>query len=485
MWKWRELLWLSDVQRRRCDVGVAVALTAGMVVEATGGRLVKGESSRTFAGVGSDTRSLMAGALFVALRGDRYDAHDFLADAVTAGAAGLLVEREPSHIAPETVVIVVPDTLLALQALARAVRLASGARVIAITGSAGKTTTKEVTADLLAAGGLRVFRNRGNLNNHIGLPLSLIELAAGFDVAVVELGMNHAGEIRTLVSIAEPDVRVWTNVGDAHVGHFGSREAVASAKAEILERVTPQVVVVANADDPLVARHLRASQVRRVTFGESVDADVRATDVRDHGFDGVRARVYAGGDAVEVHVPLPGRANLSNALAAIAVAREFGVPSDVYARALERLQPVARRGASFRREDAARIIDDSYNASPAALEAALSALAATPASGRRVAVVGEMRELGSLADELHEACGRAIARAGVSLLVAIGGSPVDALVRGAIDGGVPPSSIHRFADSVSAADAVGALVEPDDLVLIKGSRGTRTDLVADRLKAVA
>lgn len=462
-----------------------MALTAGMVVEATGGRLVTGAASSTFAGVSTDTRSLCAGALFVALRGDRYDAHDFLAQAVDAGATGLLLEREPAHPHPGTVVIVVPDTLVALQALARAVRLASGARVVAITGSAGKTTTKEVTADLLAAGGFRVFRNRGNLNNHIGLPLSLIELAAGFDVAVVELGMNHAGEIRTLVSIAEPDVRVWTNVGDAHVGHFGSREAVASAKAEILEHAAPHVVVVANADDPFVSAHVREARVRRVTFGEAADADVRATDVLDRGFDGVRARVRVGDDTVAVNVPLPGRANLSNALAAIAVAREFGVRSDVYARALDRLEPVARRGASFRREDDARIIDDSYNASPAALEAALSALAATPASGRRVAVVGEMRELGSLADDLHEACGRAIARAGVSLVIAIGGAPTDALVRGAIAGGLSASAVHRFADSASAADAVAALIQPGDLVLVKGSRGTRTDLVADRLKAVA
>ncbi len=462
-----------------------MALTAGMVAEATGGRLVKGEPARTFAGVASDTRALGAGALFVALRGERFDAHDFLADAIRAGAAGLLVEAAPDGTAADIVVIVVPDTLVALQALAGAVRRASGARVVAITGSAGKTTTKEVTADLLAAGGFRVFRNRGNLNNHIGLPLSLIELAAGFDVAVVELGMNHAGEIRTLVSIAQPDVRVWTNVGDAHVGHFGSRESVAAAKAEILEHAGPDVAVVANADDALVMAHVRASAVRRVTFGETAAADVRATEVVDRGFDGVRARVKTGEDTLDVQVPLPGRANLSNALAAIAVARWFGVDAGAIEPALRRLQPVARRGSSFRRDDGTRVVDDSYNASPAALEAALSALAATPASGRRVAVVGEMLELGELADTLHEACGRAVVRAGVSLLVAVGGTSADAIARGAMDEGLPPASVRRFADSASAANAIAQLVQPGDLVLVKGSRGTRTDLIADRLKAVA
>lgn len=465
-------------------MAMAVALTVAMVAEATGGRLANGDPGRTFTGVATDTRTIAPGSLFVALRGERFDAHDFLADAIHGGAIGVLVETAPD--APgAAAVIVVPDTLVALQALARAVRRASGARVVAITGSAGKTTTKEVTADLLAAGGFRVHRNRGNLNNHIGLPLSLIELAAGFDVAVVELGMNHAGEIRTLVAIAEPEIRVWTNVGDAHVGHFGSREAVADAKAEVLEHAGPRAVVVANADDPLVMARVAAGTVRRITFGESTGADVRATAVDDRGFDGVAARVASGGDEADVHVPLAGRANLSNVLAAIAVAGECGVPLATIAPALAALRPVARRGVSYRLGRDIRVVDDSYNASPAALDAALSALAVTPAGGRRVAVVGEMLELGASADRLHEASGRSVARAGVSLLVAIGGVAVDALVRGAVEAGLPAGCVHRFIDSATAAAAIGQIVTSGDLVLVKGSRGIRTDLVVDRLRAVA
>jgi UDP-N-acetylmuramoyl-tripeptide--D-alanyl-D-alanine ligase len=460
-----------------------VVVTAGLVVEATGGRLVSGDPTAVFDGVSTDTRALVPGALFVALKGDRFDAHAFLAQALAGGVAGLLVSEPPADCA-HAAVIVVPDTLVALQALARAVRRASGARVVAITGSAGKTTTKEVTADLLEAR-YRVFRNRGNLNNHIGLPLSLIELRHGPDVAVVELGMNHAGEIHTLVGIAEPDVRVWTNVGDAHIGHFGSREAVAAAKAEILDLPVSGGVVVANADDALVMRHVRASSMRTTTFGEAPDADVRATDVVDRGFDGTSANVQTSAGPLQLDVPLPGRAHLHNVLAAVAVAMELDVDRAAIQSRVAGLRPVARRGATARLANGTRVVDDSYNASPAAVRAAIAALAATPTDGRRVLVLGDMLELGTQSQPLHRQCGAAAADAGVDVLVTIGGADADAVARGAIEHGLSPDRVHRFADSLGAAAAVAALVQPGDLVLIKGSRGTRTDLVADRLREVA
>jgi UDP-N-acetylmuramoyl-tripeptide--D-alanyl-D-alanine ligase len=460
-----------------------VIVTAALVAEATGGRIVAGAATAAFDGVSTDTRALAPGSLFIALRGDRFDAHDFLPQALAGGVAGLLVETPPADAAGATV-IVVPDTLRALQALARTIRRASGARVIAITGSAGKTTTKEVTATLLEAR-YRVYRNRGNLNNHIGLPLSLIDLRHGPEVAVVELGMNHAGEIRTLVDIAEPDVRVWTNVGDAHIGHFGSREAVADAKAEILEHATADTVVVANADDPLVMAHVSRARMRRLTFGESASADVRATGVEDRGFDGVSADVATPAGPLHLRVPLPGRAHLSNVLAAVTVAVDMRVDRQAIEARVAALAPVARRGASTRLPDGTRVVDDSYNASPAATMAALQALAATPAAGRRIAVIGDMLELGDSSKALHRACGRTAADAGVDVLVAIGGDDADALAAGAREGGLAGDRIHRFVDSRQAADAIAALIAPGDLVLVKGSRGTRTDLVVDRLKEVA
>jgi UDP-N-acetylmuramoyl-tripeptide--D-alanyl-D-alanine ligase len=457
----------------------ALVLTAGIVATATGGRLIAGASSREFHGVSTDSRTIAPGALFVALRGDRFDGHKFVAGALARGAAGVLASAPVSAIA--VAVISVPDTLEALQRLGHDIRRRSGARVVAITGSAGKTSTKEVTAELLGTRYV-VFRNRGNLNNHIGLPLSLTELAAGQDVAVVELGMNHPGEIRTLVGIAEPDVRVWTNVGDAHIGFFGSREAIARAKAEILERATPSTVVVANADDPLVMSHVGTFTGRRVTFGESPAADIRASQVVDRGFDGTTAEIVTPVGRAQFTVPLAGRAQLSNVLAATAVALEFKIPlEDVVAR-VKTLAPVARRGAITTLPSGARLVDDSYNASPAAVSMMLAALAATPTSGRRIAVLGEMLELGDQAIALHDASGRAAARAGVDVLVVIGGPPADGLAAGASAAGLDRSRIHRFADSASAAEPVARLVAPGDLVLVKGSHGTRTDIVADRLK---
>lgn len=461
-----------------------VALTAAMVAEATRGRVAAGDPETRFTGVSTDTRTIAPGTLFVALRGDRFDAHEFVADAVRGGATGVLVTSVPGG-ALDVVVIVVPDTLRALQHLGRAIRRASGTPVVAITGSAGKTTTKEITAALLAAGGLNVYRNPGNLNNHIGLPLSLTQLTAGYDVAVVELGMNHEGEIRALVALAEPDVRVWINVGDAHVGHFGSRGKVADAKAEILEDARAETLLVANADDGLVTARIAAFAGRTVTFGESAGADIRATRVADRGFDGVDAHVATRSGEIDITLPLPGRVNLSNVLAAIAVAIEFNVPLARMTTRIAALTPVARRGWSVVLPSGVRVVDDSYNASPAAVEATLTALGRTPVGGRRVAVIGEMLELGSSSEALHAACGQVAARAGVDVLVAIGGRAAEALADGAVRGGLAPACVHRFADSESAAEAVHGLVAPGDVVLVKGSRGTRTDVVVDRLMAVA
>ncbi len=464
---------------------VEIALTAGYVAEASGGRLVCGDPTRVFDTVSTDSRALAGdarkGALFVALKGPNFDGEMFVPELVTGGVAGVLT----TSAVPEgsaTAVIRVDDTLRALQKIARSVRRASGAKVIAITGSAGKTTTKEMTADLLAAK-FNVLRNAGNLNNHIGVPLSLLELRLGADIAVLELGMNHADEIRSLVAISEPDVRMWLNVGDAHIGHFGSRDAIADAKSEILDQATASTLLIANADDTLVAARTRQFPGRTITFGLSDRADVRATNVSDHGFDGTRSDLSIGGVSVSLRVPLPGHANLMNALAAIAAASSCGVGIEDTASRISEMRAVARRGAVIALASGARIVDDSYNASPAAMQLALSSLKATPAS-RRVAVLGEMRELGSLSHDLHFECGVA-AEAAADMLIAIGGADADALADGAAHAGLAGKSILRFSDSSAAADALPALVRAGDLILVKGSRGTRTDIVADRLKGGA
>jgi UDP-N-acetylmuramoyl-tripeptide--D-alanyl-D-alanine ligase len=457
-----------------------VPLSATDVANATRGRISQGDAAAAIGRISIDSRALQAGDLFVAIKGDRFDGHAFVSDAIRAGAIGAMVHESPAATAAATAIVIeVDDTTRALQDLAREVRRRSGAKVVAITGSAGKTTTKEVTADFLSAR-FTVFRNKGNLNNHIGLPLSLLELRSRPDVAVVELGMNHAGEIRTLVAIAEPEVRVWINVGDAHIGHFGLRDAVADAKAEILEGATPATVVVANADDPLVMKHVSGTSARVLTFAERAAANIRASDVIDRGFDGTTATVTTPAGALRLAVRLPGRAQLMNVLAAVAVASEFGVPGPLIVDRVAGVRAVARRGAVSVTPAGVRLIDDSYNASPAAVQAMLDALRSTPTAGRRIAVLGEMLELGDSAHALHVEAGRAAA-AGVDALIVVGGPAADGLAQGAIAAGLPQALVHRFADSTSAREAVAAMVKSGDLVLVKGSRGTRTDLIADRL----
>lgn len=458
-----------------------VAFTAALVAEATGGRLQAGSPDAVFTSVSIDSRTTGMSALFVAIQGDRFDGHEFLTTALSQGATGLLVSQ-PIAAPPGVAVIAVADTLQALQDLAREIRRRSRATVIAITGSAGKTSTKELTADLLATR-YRVFRNKGNLNNHIGLPLSLTELSAGYDMAVVELGMNHAGEIRTLVGIAEPDVRIWTNVGDAHIGFFGTREAVAAAKAEILEASAATTLSVLNADDPLVMAAAGSAVGRVVTFGTASSATIRATAVEDRGFAGTTVDVTSPAGPLRLTLSLPGRAQVMNVLAAIAVAQAYGVDSRAIEKTLAVAQPVARRGSVRPAPRGVTVVDDTYNASPAAMEMMLRTLAATPATGRRVAMLGEMKELGDAARDLHERCGHTAAQSGVELLIAVGGSAVDGLAAGAISGGMPGSRIWRFEDSRAAAARVGALMQRGDVVLVKGSRSTRMDILADALVA--
>jgi UDP-N-acetylmuramoyl-tripeptide--D-alanyl-D-alanine ligase len=302
------------------------------------------------------------------------------------------------------------------------------------------------------------------------------------DVAVMELGMNHAGEISTLVEIAEPDVRVWTNVGDAHLGFFASVDAIADAKAEILERAGSETTLVCNADDPLVMVRAARFAGRTITFGTSERATVRAVDVEDRGLRGMRARVVTEAGERDLDIPLLGRGNLSNVLAGTAVALRFGVPLDEVVATAATLQPAARRGA-VRRLRSITLVDDSYNSSPSALRRSLDVIAHDTETPRKVAVLGEMLELGDHSLRLHEECGRAAAAAGVGLLFAIGGEPARALARAAVAAGMTPADVQYFKTSDEASTVVTSSVRAGDVVLVKGSRGIRTDIVADRLAA--
>ena len=461
-----------------------MSLTAATLATAAGGRVAAGNPATPIGRVSIDTRTLTPGDFFVALRGERFDGGRFAAEAVGKGAAGVLVHAAdaPKAEAGTAVVVEASDTTQALQDVGRFVRRQSQARVVAITGSAGKTTTKEITADLLSAR-YSVFRNKGNLNNHIGLPLSLLELRSGPEVAVVELGMNHPGEIRTLIGIAEPEVRVWTNVGDAHIGFFESPDAIADAKAEILEAPRAGDVLVANADDARVMARARAFAGRSVTFGVETDADVRATDVQLQGLEGTTATVRTPQGEFRLRSPLLGSGNLLNALAATAVAVEFGVPLDVIAERIGLLRPAYHRGELLRLPGGLTLIDDSYNSSPAALKQSLELMGAARGSARKAAVLGEMLELGPHAVRLHEECGARAAAAGLDLLITVGGDAARAMADAAVRAGMRAAAVGHVSDAGQAADLALQRTRPGDLVLVKGSRGIGLDALVERLKA--
>jgi UDP-N-acetylmuramoyl-tripeptide--D-alanyl-D-alanine ligase len=446
---------------------------------------VRGETGgRRFASVSIDSRTTRAGDLFFAIKGPRFDGHAFLGEVIARGAAGIVVsEPEAVSAAPASLpVFAAGDTVAALQSLARHVRRRSRARVVAITGSTGKTTTKEVTAALLELR-YRTMRNRGNLNNHIGLPLSLMELTGGSEIAVLELGMNHTGEIRRLVSIAEPEVRVWTNVGTAHLEYFGTEDAIAEAKAEIVERAGRETVFVANADDARVIARAAGFPGRVLSFAIEHAADVRAAGVEDGGFDGIRATVSTPAGTMRMASPLPGVGNLLNVLAATAVAVHFDVPVPAVAERIGELRAAPHRGEVRRLGRDVTLVDDCYNSSPGALRMLLATAGRDPSGRRRVAFLGEMLELGAAAPELHRACGRAAAEAGIAALVTVGGPSAERLGDGALEAGMTARSVRHVTTSEQAADLVPAVVAPGDLVLVKGSRGVRMELVVERLEA--
>ena len=462
-----------------------VRLTAGDIREAVSGRLLSGAAEAVVNGFSIDTRTLRPGDLYFAIRGERFNGHAFLQEALAKGALGAVVSTAPAGISPvalaDRVLVAVGDTTRGLQQVARQIRRLSAASVVAITGSAGKTTTKEITAAFLASAH-DVMRSGGNLNNHIGLPLSLLELRHGADVAVVELGMNHAGEISRLVAIAEPDVRVWTNVAEVHTEFFPSIEAIADAKAEILERASAGTVLVANADDPRVMTRARSFPGRLITFGFG-RADVRAVDVQDRGLEGTSSLLQTPAGETRWEVPLPGRANLANALAAAATAVNFGIPVETLGEIARGLKPAAHRGEVVTLPGGVTVLDDAYNSNPRALQAVLRVVASDASHSRRVAVLGEMLELGEQSIALHEECGRSAAAANLANLLSVGGEPARALAAAAVEAGMPAESVRYFPNSVEAAAEAAAMVSPGDLVLVKGSRGIRMETVVDRLAA--
>lgn len=448
-----------------------------------------GAPDRLVEGYSIDSRSIGPGQLFFALRGPRFDGHQFVGRVLEGGAAGAVVGQPFAAEAPaqwRSALVAVADTRGALQTLGREVRRHWGKRLIAVTGSTGKSTTKEMIGALLGRR-LRVLRSPGNLNNDYGLPLALLALEPEHEVAVMELAMSAAGEIARLARLAEPEVGVVTNVAPVHLQFFDSVDSIAHAKRELIDYLTTTgegTVAVLNEDDERVRKFAEGFPGRVVTFGLSEKAAFRAAQIHASAGVGSAFRVTTPDWEAEFTLPLPGRHNIQNALAAMAAASLFSIPPGEIRHALAEFQGLHQRGEILTLPSEVTVVNDCYNSSPLAMERMLEVLAAWPRARRRVVVAGEMLELGPTSPELHRAIGRRCAQSGVSWLIAVQGDS-QFFLEGAAEGGIPPAHLRFFPDAKQAGEFCQALVAPGDVVLVKGSRGVHLETAIELLRVSA
>ncbi len=455
----------------------APAFTADDLVRLTGGRLLA-RSQRPIRGAAVDSRLVRPGESFVALPGERTDGHAYLAEAVAAGAAALIIARpvaDPAAMGDVTIVRVA-EPLAALGALAAGWRRRFDPLVVGVTGSIAKTSTKEAIAAVLGAR-FRTLRNEGNQNNEIGLPLTLLRLGPEHEAAVLEMGMYVGGEIAELARIARPRIGVVTAVQPVHLARIGSLEAIEAAKGELLEALPPDGAAILNADEPIVRRMAARSAARAITYGFADDADVGAEAIASAGLEGMRFTLRAEGARRPLSIPTLGRLSVHNALAAAAVGRVAGLTFDEIATGLAGGWSAPHR-AQLVRLGAVTLVDDSYNASPRSVVAALELLAGLP--GRRAAVLGEMLELGEASDEGHRVVGEAAARTVDWLLVV--GDGAWGIADGAVAAGLDPARVVRVGAVEGAREALLPRLRDGDVVLVKASRGIGLDGLVDDLR---
>jgi len=457
--------------------GELAVLTAQDVAEATGGRVLRGDPRTPLAAVCTDSRRCAPGALFVALPGPRHDGHDFVSDAAGRGASAALVSR---NVEAAVTLIHVEDTRKALLPLAEAWRARFPAAGVGVTGSVGKSTTVQMTAAVLRCR-YPTWASEPEWNAEVGVPLTVFGLRPEHRYVVVELAMRGLGQIARLCGVVRPQVGVVTRVGAVHTEQLGSVDHVARAKAELVAALPPDGVAVLNGDDPRVRAMAGQTTARVVLYGTGDDCAVRAEDV-EVGPDGVRFRVRTAEGTCRAGLPVPSRQLVANALAALAVGLHAGVPLEEAVEALRDFRPPHMRLQLVRASGDVLVLDDSYNASPLSVEAALEVVRALRAGRRLVAVLGEMRELGPLHGPAHREVGRRCAAEGVDLLVVVGEGARE-LAQAAQESGLPRGRVVWVPDAGAAAREVGQRVRPGDLVLVKGSRAVGLERVVEELRS--
>lgn len=458
-----------------------VQLTVEKAAEATGGSIERTGAER-FCGVSIDSRQVQAGHAFVAIKGERFDGHDFCSQAVQAGASLLVVEREPALDSPATTAVLrVTDTRAALGQLARAWRGEVDPQVVAITGSVGKTTTKELTRSLVSRLG-STHSNPGNFNNDIGLPLTMLAMPSDTSYLVVEMGMNAPGEIATLTTLAEPDIGVITCVAPVHLEGLGSLEAIAEAKGELLIGLGSESWAVVPGQEPLLTGPLRSiPEERRVTFGTAESDAVQVVGVQALGPDGTRISLSIRGERVTFDLSLVGAYNAHNAAAAAAAASILGLDPRRIADFMQLEGSSLRHRSAIRAMGSFNVLDDCYNANPLAMRAALQTVSQLAGSGgRALAVLGTMLELGEQTERFHREVGQFAASLGLKALVTVG-PDAEAIAVGAREAGMPDERIAQVTDARQAARTLEGRAAAGDWILVKASRGAHLEQVIDEL----
>lgn len=459
-------------------------ITAGEIVTPIQGELISGKADTVFKGISTDTRTILPGQLFLAIKGERFDGHDFLEKAINKGAVGLVMEKRRRFEIPRignTAIIIVSDSLKALGNLAGWWRRMHHASIAAITGSVGKTTVKEMTATIFSLN-QKTLKNQGNFNNLIGLPLTLLSMDEQDRRAVLEMGMNRPGEIARLTEIADPDVGLITNVARVHLEGLGNIAGVARAKAELMEKISPKARLVINGDDRLLMQVAAPFHKRLITYGIGSDNDIQALQIQDFRESGSSFTLQYPNHSIRVRINVPGAHNIYNALAASAIAVCMNESPDYIVRGLECFKGITGR---FNRLSLSRditLVDDTYNANPASLKAAVNTIKDLAAGEKRIIVgLGEMMELGSETVSAHLEAGDMVAKIGASYLFAMGEHARE-MIRGAVDAGLPPKQAIEVYSHEEMALQIRDTLQDGDLILLKGSRKMRLEKVAEHLR---